>query len=89
MKPGTFNSHVRLDDDVMSDCVGGSYIIVKNRKKSRKWWATLRKRDVSTNIVKALRGFFEMSSMHELSFEHESFLKWFNVYLKTTPGLTL
>ena len=63
--PGTFISDVRMTDDVMSDCVGGDYIIVKNRKKSRKWWATLRKRDDSTDIIKAFRGLFDMSSLRE------------------------
>ena len=54
-----------MTDDIMSDCVGGDYIIVKNRKKSRKWWATLRKRDDSTDIIKAFRGLFDMSSLRK------------------------
>jgi len=31
-KPRTFIFHVRLTDDGMSDCVGGDYVIDKNRK---------------------------------------------------------
>ena len=40
INPGTLISYVRMTDDVISDCVGGDYIIIKIEKNEEIYGAT-------------------------------------------------
>ena len=57
---GTFIFHVRLTDDVMSDCVGGDYVIDKNWKKRWNLWGDFQKGDETWYFLKALKWIFRV-----------------------------
>ena len=52
-----------MTHDVMSDCVGGDYVIVKNWKKWRNWWGDFQKGDETWHFLKALKWIFRVSSV--------------------------
>ena len=65
-----------MTDDVMSDCVGGDYIIMKNWKKWLKLWTRFKKRDESRNFPNRLKWIFWVSFVPILNILSSSHPFW-------------